>query len=299
MRLMLPTGRQIGTDRLIGGAIRYDCTPIVSSLEFQCILDEELDLALQHASVVVLGDGAFQYTIIKRVVHQSSTIKDDKQLIIGAYIAVLKGSEKLIDPASKAIYLSDSSFSAALRASGNKIKVVEDVPLLNYFCAVGATPTYEIARKFREEAVVMYCNAQSYIVVKRLSNIMQSEPKLKLSSSAINWVENRVELNHDMPNYLTINADGSTVEGTLKSGARTEFYPNLDARRLRNLSTALVTRGTVTRSYTPNIIAGDVIQVDDDKKYVVLTAAHRFDTGVLGAASVSVTKLWLAEVVKL
>jgi hypothetical protein len=44
------------------------------------------------------------------------------------------------------------------------------------------------------------------------------------------------------------------------------------------------------------LIAGDVI-LCDGKKYVIVTVAHRFDTGILGAPSVSATKIWLAEVV--
>ncbi|MOA47664.1 hypothetical protein D3C78_1703190 [compost metagenome] len=110
------------------------------------------------------------------------------------------------------------------------------------------------------------------------------------------WVKNQTQLNHTIPTYQTVNSDGSTIEGELKGGAKTGFYPNLDARRLKNLSTVLVTKGTVLRPYNPDFRSGDVFKVKD-KKYVVLTAAHRFDTGILGAASVSASKFWIAEVV--
>ena len=52
------------------------------------------------------------------------------------------------------------------------------------------------------------------------------------------------------------------------------------------------------RTYNPDFMAGDVVKIKD-KKYVILTTAHRFDTGVLGGPTVSASKFWLAEVVSL
>lgn len=296
MRLLLPNGEQIGTDRLITGTVRFDCTPVVANIEFQCLLNPDFDEALREGKEVILGDGEFRFTIIKRVINQTSIIRDEKQVVIGAYIAVLSGSQALFDPVARAVYLNGTSFAASLRASGCKISVAEDVPLINYFCPLGETPTYVIARKLREEAAFMYCNESSKIVIKRLNNAVSGEAKLQLEPSSISWVENAVEVKHDMPTYITLNADGTTIEGEIKAGSKAEFYPNLDARRVRNLSTAIVTKGTVTRSYTPNLLAGDVLDVKDKGKHVIVTAAHRFDTGVLGAPSASVSKLWLGQV---
>lgn len=293
---MLSNGQFIGTNSFVSGVLRFDCVPIPVSLEFQVILTPEMDEQLQEKSIIKIGEDYLELIIIKRVVDTSSFLKDDKILSVGAYVAVLHGCEKLIVPSEKAIFLESTTIGAALRASGNKLKVIEDVPLTSYFCAVGATPSYEIARKWREEAAVMFCTAAGKIVVKRLSQILDSEPKIELDESAVKWVKNQTQLNHTIPTYQTVNSDGSTIEGELKGGAKTGFYPNLDARRLKNLSTVLVTKGTVLKPYSPDFRAGDVFKVKD-KKYVVLTAAHRFDTGVLGAASVSASKFWIAEVV--
>ncbi len=298
MRIMLSNGEFIGTDRFVGGVLRYDCTPIPVSLEFQVILTPEMDALLQEDSIIKIGDDYLELIIIKRVTDTSSILKDDKVLALGAYVAVLNGCENLLKPSQKAIYLESTTIGAALRASGNKLKVIEDVPLTRYFCAVGATPTYEIARKWQEEAAVIFCSAAGKIIVKRLSQITAGESKLELAETSIKWVENQAQLNHAIPSYQTINSDGSTVEGELKGGAKTGFYPNLDARRIKNLSTVLVTRGTVMRVYNLDLRAGDIVKVKD-KKYIILTAAHRFDTGALGRPSVTATKLWIAEVVSL
>lgn len=298
MRVMLSDGQFIGTDRFVSGVLRYDCTPIPVCLEFQVILTPEIDALLQEKSIIKIGDDYLELIIIKRVTDTSSFLKDDKILSVGAYIAILNGCENLIEPSKKAIFLESTTIGAALRASGNKIKVIEDVPLTSYFCAVGATPTYEIARKWQEEAAVMFCSAAGKIIIKRLSQITEGEPKLELDESAVKWIKNQSQLNHSIPSYQTVNSDGSTVEGELKGGSRTGFYPNLDARRIKNLSTVLVTRGTVMRNYSPDIRAGDTVKIKD-KKYVFLTTAHRFDTGALGGPSVSASKFWIAEVVSL
>lgn len=296
MRLMLSNGNMIGLDRFVSGVIRYDCVPVPATIEFQVLLDDEMDKLLQEKSIITVGDNYLELSIVTRSINNTGVLKDDKLLKLGAYIAVLKGCEQLIVPASSAISAENTSIGACLRAGGSRLKVREDVPLMNYFCPIGETPTYPIARMCAQEACVIYCDSQGKIIVKRLSQIMSQEHKAEFEQSAVQWVENQSQINHSIPTYQTINADGSTVEGSLKAGVRTSFYPNLDARRAKNLSTALVTRGTIIRAYSPQFIAGDVI-LCNRKKYVILTVAHRFDTGILGGPSVATTKIWLAEVV--
>ncbi|OTG87877.1 hypothetical protein [Acinetobacter sp. ANC 3813] len=296
MRIFLSDGTAIGTDRFVSGTCRTDCVPVPASLEFQTILHDSIDEQLREGCILRVGDDYLEMKIIKRVTMQSGIIRDDQQLTLAAVVAVLNGCENLIKPAARAVYLNESSIGAAMRANGNKLKVTEDVPLVNYFCAVGATPTYELARKCSEEACVIFCDKNSKIIVKRLSQIMNQEPVSSLAGVNVQWVENPTQLNHSIPNYQTVNSDGSTIEGSLSAGKQASFYPNIDARRARNLSTVLVVRGTIMRAYTPEWMAGNVVLIDQ-KKYVILTAAHRFDTGVLGGATASASKFWIAEVV--
>lgn len=296
MRIFLSDGSVISTDRFVSGILRTDCVPVPASLEFQVILHEAQDSLLQEGCIVRIGNNYLELKIIKRVTFKSGIVKDGKLVELAALVAVLHGCENLIKPASRAVFLENSSIGGALRANGNKLKVLEDVPLVQYFCAVGATPTYEIARKCGEEACVIFCSPEGKIVVKRLSQILNQPVQTVFPEESIQWVDNPTQLSHSMPVYQTINPDGSTVEGNLSAGAQVSFYPNLDARRAKNLSTALVVRGTAVRSYSPELMAGQVVQVGE-KKLVILTTANCFDTGVLGAATASATKMWLAEVV--
>lgn len=297
MRIVLSDGQSISTDRFISGVIRFDCTPIPATLEFQVKLTPEMDAQLQENSVIRVGDNYLELIIVKRVINNTAIIKGSENIVLGAYIAVIHGCEKLITPVQKAILLEGTTIGSAMRACGNKLKVQSDVPLVRYFCALGATPTYEIARKCAEEASVIYCSASGKIIVMRLTQIMNQEPKGYFNKESIQWIQNPHKLSQSIPTYQTINTDGSTVEGSLTNGSTTAFYPNLDARRLKNLSTVLVVRGTVVQPYSPQYLAGDAVMIDD-KKYIILTVAHRFDTGAMGSPSVSASKFWLAEVVK-
>ena len=97
------------------------------------------------------------------------------------------------------------------------------------------------------------------------------------------------------PIVINWEKDGSTIEGEIQAGRIASYYPNMDVRRLKNLKTALVTRGIIQRALSLEINAGDVIQVGEDK-YYILTAAHRLDTGAMGASTASVSKFWIAQV---
>ena len=279
MRVILPDNTVIGYDRLITAILRTDCVPVPISLEFQVILNDDLKAKL---------------IIIKASNSLSGMIQGDRRLEVGAYIAVATGCEKLMTPVKKAIYLENTSVGTAIRASGARAKVVEDIPLLKYFCPFGQTPTYEIARKCVEEGAVV-CPVRGKVAVKRLSALIQGKPKLQLNPSDVQFVSNPTAVLHEMPSYITVHRDGSTIEGEIKPGNMAGYYPGVDARRLKNLSTALVVKGTITRGFSPDINAGDEILVGMDS-YVILTAAHRFDTGAMSGQTASLSKFWIAQV---
>lgn len=297
MQIVLANGRVLASDVIVSVILRTDCVPVPVSVEMQLILDEEIDGQLQENALFTIAEKLYEMRIVKRTVHESGIIRDDKQVILGAYIGILNGAERLIEPTSKAIFLKDTSIGQALRASGNKIKIGEDVPLLKYLCALGETPTFQIARGLGEEAAVMFCSREAKIDIMRLSKVMDRKPRFDIPKTAVQWITNSAVLNHELKTYQTVNADGSTVEGEFKSGKTTAFAPNKDPRRLKNLSTALVTRGTHTRSLYIDMNAGDIVSIGEDQTMLILTAVHRYDSGVLGDPSVSVTKLYLAEVV--
>lgn len=299
MHIVLKDGVVLPFNVLVSAVLRSDSVPIPLSLEFQVLLNTEIEPQLAEGEIVSIGENYIEMKIIKANIQRTGIVRDGKRVVIGAFIAILNGCEQLIKPLAKAIAIENTSIGTALKASGTKLAIAEDVPLMRYFCPFGQTPTYEIARKCAEEAAVINSDNNGKIVVRRLSTLMQSaEPKLKLDATSVSWKNNSTGLLHELPSYITINKDGKTVEGEIEAGKVASYYPNLDGRRLKNLSTALVCKGTIQRALSTEIMAGDLIEVDSTR-YYVLTAAHRVDTGALGGAKVTATKLWIAQVEKL
>lgn len=286
----------VGFDPLVTAVLRSDCIPVPLTLGFQILLNSDQRSQFVENAVVYLGDNYISMKIIKAVVMPSSIVRDDERLTLGSFIAVLEGCEKLIKPVTSATYLENTSINSILKASGLKNGVTkDDVAVLKYFVPLGETPTFIIAAKLAEEAAVMYANQQGRITVTRLNNLMNEGPKLKVDQTEVNWIGNTSALLHSTPNFITLNADGSTIEGDIQSGKAAKFIPSSDARRFKNMSTMLVTKGMFMRAMSPNIGAGDIIEINQ-RKYFILTAAHRFDTGALGGSIVSASKFWFAEV---
>lgn len=295
MRIVLANSKTIGFDQLVTAILRTDCTPVPITLEFQVRMDDELLEQLKEKSIIHVTNDDIPLKIIYAIVDDTAIIKDDKQVKVGSFIAILDGCENIIKPSSKAIYLQNTSIGAVLKACGVRTPISEDVPLLKFFVPLGETPTFMIARALIEEAAVMFIDENGKIAIRRLSSIMQGNPKLKINASSIKWISSEARVRAEVPTYLTVNKDGSTVEGEIKPGTTAKYIPLLDQRRLKNISTALVTKGITQRAFSPDIASGDIFEADGSN-YVVLTGAHRFDTGGTGKQSASASKFWLAQV---
>lgn len=295
MRIVLSNSNTIGFDQLVTAILRTDCAPVPVTLEFQVRMDDELLEQLKEKSVIHVTDDDIPLKIIYAIIDDTSIIKDDKQVKIGSFIAILDGCENMINPSTKPIYLQNTSIGAALKACGVKTPVSEDVPLLKFFVPLGEIPTFMIARALVEEAAIMFIDENGKIAIRRLSNATIANAKLKIDASSVKWISSETKVRAEVPTYLTVNKDGSTVEGEIKRGTTAKYVPLLDPRRLKNISTALVTKGITQRAFSPDIASGDVLEIAD-AKYVVLTGAHRFDTGATGGPTVSASKFWIAQV---
>ena len=69
----------------------------------------------------------------------------------------------------------------------------------------------------------------------------------------------------------------------------------MDSRRLKNLRTVLIRKGSVMRQLSPNIVAGDVVNVDQ-VPFIILTAAHLFQPSTQGSIGGMTSRFWLAQV---
>lgn len=294
MRIVIEeTGQVIGFDQLAKVNFRTDLIPVPVNLEMVVKADAELEKRLKENAVVQVGDDQIRLTIIKVLHANTQTVIEDKRFKAIAIIAVLAGCETLIDPLSKAVILSGASFASAYRACGCKLTFNKDIPISSFASAYGSIPTIEIATCLQEESAVIQFDGKK-LNAHRLSELLNKEPVMLLDNSAISWINNTKVEQRQNPNYISVGEDGKTVEGVKKSNAPAKYYADTDARRLKNLTKVLITRGTVTRTMDLSVFAGDVVQVDDTK-YLVLTASHLFNTGALGGGNAAASRFWLAS----
>lgn len=285
------SGMILSGNELLEATLRYDLVPVPVSLELKVVGNEHTK-SLQMGDTLLVLDEQIPLTIIKRQIQDTDMVQGDALISIVYLLAVLSGCEKLIIPTHKAILLNNTSFASAYRACGVSANFGKDVPLMVFDCFYGKVPTFEIARRACEEACVIAFRDGNLNAI-RLKELMDQEPVLQLDPMAIQY-------NHSsdktlLPHFITINADGATVEDGLIGNKSANFYPNMDTRRLKNLRTVLVQKATVMRNLSPQFTAGDVFLVGDGK-YVVLTAIHYWATGALGGQMGMCSKFWLSQV---
>lgn len=286
------TGQVIGMDQLSSATLWTDLIPIPVLLEITVKLNDDLESALKEGAVLLVGDGNISVTIVKVKRLNTQIVIDDKRFKAMSVIAVLSGCEAMIDPLKKAVILSGTNFAGAYRASGCKLKFNKDIPLLRFVSACGSLVTIEVATCLQEEAAAIFYE-KGRLNVQRLDQFFAQDPVLTLDNSAVAWVSSSKIEQQKVASFVSVGEDGTMVSGNQKPNSKTKYYPDADARQLKNLNKVLVTRGIATRTMDMNISAGDIFLVGD-VKYVVLTAAHHFKSGALGGGMANASRYWLA-----
>ncbi len=147
----------------------------------------------------------------------------------------------------------------------------------------------------KESAVICHKQGKKISAI-RLNELFKGESKL-YDKSAVHWIDNPSLITRKNVNYLSIDDDGSQIVGNVQENVSVQYYPQADNRELQNLRRILVTKGTMTRQYDEYLMAGKLIAVSErNKPLVVLTSAHRYDSGALGGKAVMASKAWLAEI---
>lgn len=275
--------------------LRYDLLPIPLSVEFSVKSTDEYIQLLKDGAEILIGDLDRPLKIIKTQQVYTQTIKNGHRIGAIACVAIISGMEKLIKSLNKAVILYESSFNNAIRACGCTISFGLDTPLQRFICLKGTIPTFRIANYLQQEACVIGF-IQNKLSILKIDHLFKQNIKLVLDPSAITWLNSESLESMKKSSYVSVSQDGSTVIGAddTKSNHNIIQKGNLSLRELKNLEKVLVTRGVVMRPLDLNLMAGDLVKIDQ-KNYVILTAVHYFNTGSLDSDSATVTKLWIAS----
>lgn len=292
MNIQLEDGNPIGGGNLISAIYRTDLVPVPVTLELVVKADDRLHELLLVDKTLATPKGV-SLTIVKSQVINEQSIKAGKRIAALHVIAVLSGCEALLGITKKAVSLENTSFNEVYRALGAKVRIKRDIKLASFVCLKGQMPTVAIAKALQKESAVI-CHSEQGLSVIRLNELMNGASTL-FDKSAVQWIDHPNAIRHGNTNYLSIDDNGSDILGTARAERSIEYYPRADNRELQNLRRILITKATITRQLDDRLDAGKLVAVDD-KTLVILTGAHRFESGALGGPAVMATKAWLAQV---
>ncbi|MGP5656807.1 hypothetical protein [Psychrobacter celer] len=292
MNIQLEDGSSIGGGNLVSAIYRTDLVPVPVTLELVVKADDRLHGLLLIDKTLTTPKGV-SLTIVKSQIINEQSIKAGKRIAALHVIAVLSGCEVLLGVTKKAVSLTNTSFNEVYRALGAKVRIKRDIKLASFVCLKGQMPTVAIAKALQKESAVI-CHSEQGLSVIRLNELMIGEVTL-FDKSAVQWINHPNAIRHGNINYLSIDDNGSDILGTARAERSIEYYPRADNRELQNLRRILITKATITRQLDDRLDAGKLVVVDD-KTLVILTGAHRFESGALGGPAVMATKAWLAQV---
>lgn len=297
MLIFLDNHQPVPTADLLSVIVRYDLVPIPVSLEMTVRATDELRQQLSVNQKLLLNDG-LSLTIVKSELVHNNAIKDGKRLGGLAIIAVLSGCEALLGVSAKAVIHQSVSFAEIYRSLGAMVKILDDIKVNQFVCLKGQMPTERIALALQKEAAVMsYDVNRRVMAVKRLQSLFEPSADIpKYDRSQVQWFVNPCADVRQNVHYLSVDGNGTDILGQVDERKCVDYIPRCDSRELNNLKRILMKRGVMLRSTDTKLMAGNLISIDD-KSYVVLTSAFRFDTGALGGGSVMATKAWLADLV--
>jgi hypothetical protein len=288
------TGRLLNAAELLSVVLRTDCVPVPVTLELNVQSNENTDAEMVVGAELLLGDPAISITLIKVRPIKTQVIKDGRRIGGFACLGILSGCQRLIEPTNKAIILNDTSLIGAMRACGARMAAGDDIPLSKFVCLKGQIPTVEIAKRLQQESAVIMLQGGQLAAVK-IDTLLKSEPIAKYDPSAVVWVDSPALQKLHRRSFVSVAPDGSTIENEgNQTGLAVAYMPQMDTRQLKNMEKVLIHRGSMLRPMDTRLQGGRVISIQS-KPYLILTAAHRFDTGALGGNSVNATKIWLSS----
>ena len=295
MVLFLSDGTQIRGDLIRSATVRSDLAPVPVTLEAEIRSDDSMEALLAVGELVSTGGGD-SLRIVRSVRVAERDVQGEREMAAMRITALLDACEPIAYVRSRAIIKEGATLAAIYRAAGATIKGVEaDFPVPRFYCPVGDTPTFQIARVLQEQGgAVRWRNGG--LQFKRLPDLFKQEPAKTLPDNASDDVESGFMERHQVPWFLSIDAAGAAVFGNRDKPRVARFSPFKDELQLRNMTRCLVHRKTMRITLDGQLCAGDLVEFAGGEKLAIITAAHCFASGTDdGGTADTYTRLWLGS----
>ncbi|MEE3608286.1 hypothetical protein [Avibacterium paragallinarum] len=294
MEIILPNNKVLRGDLTPLVIKRTDLTAVPSTLECLIRVDNELNEFIQEGEIISLAEKDVKYRIIATS-KQGDGIRTqgNPDYTLTKVIAILDSCHQIAFAKQKAIIKENTNFSTIYRACGATIGVSKDIKVRRFSCYIGSPPSFQIQQALQREAATIVWDGKQTIAFTRLLDLFEQPPKEILQQDCTQeFISGFVE-RHEIPAYYSNTENGDVITSTTKLGRGADFAMFADKQILNNLSTYLIQRKVWTTRLTPNINAGDIIEVEH-KKYVIITATHLFSQFDAGSGS-QLSRFWLGE----
>lgn len=295
MIIRLESGDQIRGDLIKSVVLRSDMSPIPLTLEADIRADEPMRKELSIGKVLEAGRDAEKVVIIKsqRVVGRNAQGEHDTGAI--RITAILESCSAAAFARQRAIVKENATLLEVYRAAGAQIKSVSnDFQIPRFSCFAGDAPTFHISRALQEEGGVLRWKSKG-MQFYRLPDLFKQKPVINIPDNAIEDVDSGFLERHLVPSFFSLNEQGQAVFGNRDKTRKVEFSPFKNELRLRNMTRCLVLSKIAKLGFTPQILAGDLVNVASEDPLSVITAAHVFEVNADGEGSNQYTRLWLGR----
>jgi hypothetical protein len=286
-------GKQLSSSSLLAVTLRYDLTPIPSTLELDIRLDDTLEQLLKEGKLIEAGHYSDSYKIVMTELRKDQAVtQGDSQVKTMRVTALLDSVHKLSYRQPRAVIKERASLGEIYRACGSKVGIGEDFNVARFTCFAGYVPTFAIMTALNEEnAAVVYKNKRLSFV--RINDLFKKEAASIFSEDTAQSINSEFIERNELPWAYSLGNDGAFIQPNRATPRAALFLPRSGERILQNNSKCLIVRKKITVSIEPSITAGDIFSIAN-KKYVVITAAHTYETGEAGSNKQQTT-VWLGD----
>lgn len=294
MKITLSNGKELRGDLVPLLIVRTDLAAIPSTIECLIRVDAELLPLIQQGELLALAEKQLHYRIIFTG-RQNDGIQylGNQNYTLMKVIAVLDSCHKLAFIAERAVIKENTTLGAVYRACGATVDIGSDIKLSKFTCYKGDTPSFSIMRSMGLSACLPVWDGKNKIAFTRLRDLFLQNPAEKLPLDRTQEIKSGFLERHEIPAYCSNTADGSVIKSNASDGRRADYAMFCDKQELNNLSTYLVYRKIWTTGITPNLNAGEIVEIEG-KKFVIITATHALSKVDSGSGS-QVSRFWLGE----
>lgn len=296
MILFFPDGKQIRGDLISSAVLRSDLAPIPMTLELEVRGgDESFDKRFTQGESVLdaLGNA---FTIVKSVRVTNRTVQGEREMTGFRVTALLEACAGVAKVRSRAIYKENSTLGAIYKAAGARVRNVQnDFSVPRFYCPVGGTPSFLIAKVLQEEGGVVRWKGTRFEFLG-LKDLFAKKPVRTIPSNGAEAIEGGFLERHEVPWFFSLDASGGFIFGNRRKERAVLFSPFKNTQRLQNMTRCLVLAKTAKLGFDQRISAGDLIEQEDGTRYAVVTAAHVYKShNEDGGTPDTYTKLWLGS----